>query len=262
MRPAPPERRLTSFERPVIVPPLLSFRGVVKHASNGLERVPLLAGISFELERGGCAGLFGRARTGKSTVLRLACGLVLPDRGVVRLGGRDIASLSIRERTRLFAREVGLVTEQVLPPVAGEPVLDHVAATLGAVGLSLRQARHSALVALDRLGVARCAQEGWHDLSHAQRACVQLASALARRPSLLLVDEPLPTPKPSERERFCALLREVAAENGIALLVASEDLSVLQGVQVLMSISDGHLSSTVHEAAIVPLPARRAMRGA
>ena len=57
-----------------------------------------------------------------------------------------------------------------------------------------------------------------------------LARALVREPRLLLVDEPAPMPSLRDRERFCATLREVASERGIALLIASEDMSTLQGV--------------------------------
>ena len=70
-----------------------------------------------------------------------------------------------------------------------------------------------------------------------------LARALVREPRLLVVDEPAPMPSLGERERFCALLRATPSERGIALLMASEDLAVLQGLAVLGSIADGELCS-------------------
>lgn len=242
--------------------PLLRFSRVVAHAGDGERRVALLAGVSFELDQGASAGLFGQPRTGKSILLRLACGLSMPQRGTVSFAGRDLATLSARGRARLLATEIALVAEGAWQPLPGETVLDRLATSLGGAGVSLREARRRAAAALDRVGVAACAQEPTHSLSHAQRARVQVAGALARRPRLLLVDEPLPSPNPVERERFCTLLRESSAEHGAALLIASEDLGALQGLGRLMSIFAGELvTSAPSQATVVPLRRHSAAAG-
>ena len=95
-------------------------------------------------------------------------------------------------------------------------------------------------------------------LSPAQRARVMLARALVRAPRLLAVDEPAPLPSLLERERFRALLRSVTRERSIALLMASEELSALQGLSALASISAGELCSTEEQGTIVEFPRRRA----
>jgi ABC-type molybdenum transport system ATPase subunit/photorepair protein PhrA len=95
-------------------------------------------------------------------------------------------------------------------------------------------------------------------LSPTERARVMLARALVRAPRLLVVDEPAPLPSLLERERFCALLRSVAHERSIALLVASEELSTLQGIAVLASLSAGELCSTEEPGTVVEFPRRRA----
>jgi energy-coupling factor transporter ATP-binding protein EcfA2 len=242
--------------------PLLRFCGVLAHAGDGERRIALLDGVSFELGHGASAGLLGQPRTGKSTLLALACGLMLAQRGAVSFGGRDLATLSGRGRARLLATEIALIAEAAWRPLPGETVLDRLATSLGGAGVTLREARRRAAAALDRVEVAGCAQDPTHGLSYAQRARVQLAGALARRPRLLLVDEPLPSPNPVERERFCSLLRETSAEQGAALLVASEDLGALQGLQCLMSIFAGELiTSARSQATVVPLRRRSAPAG-
>jgi ABC-type molybdenum transport system ATPase subunit/photorepair protein PhrA len=125
-------------------------------------------------------------------------------------------------------------------------VLDHVATGAGSSGVSLRHARRRAMHALAAVDAAALAAEdsGSGALSAAERAHVMLARAIVREPTLLLVDEPAPLPSLSERERFCALLRSLARERKIALLVASEELSCLQGLGVLASLSGGQLCST------------------
>lgn len=253
---AEPPRGATS--RAAAFEPLLRFSGVLAHANDGERRIALLDGVAFDLAQGASAGLFGQPHSGKSTLLRLACGLTLPQQGTVSFAGRNLATLSGRARARLLATEIALLAQGAWRPLPGETVLDRLATSLGGAGLTLREARRRAAAALDRVEVAGSAQDPTHGLSAAQRARVQLAGALARRPRLLLVDEPLPSPNPVERERFCALLRQSSAEQGAALLIASEDLGALQGLQCLMSLSGGELVSTARPQGTVVRLRRRA----
>ena len=119
-------------------------------------------------------------------------------------------------------------------------MLDHLAMSVGSSGLTLREAKHRALATLDAVGVsAPGAAQPTASLSSAERARVMLARALVREPKLLIVDEPAPMPSLGDRQKFCALLRSIARERGIALLIASEDLGTLGGMESLMSLSAG-----------------------
>jgi putative ABC transport system ATP-binding protein len=219
----------------------------------------VLGGVSFALGPGASLGVYGQRRSGKSTLLRLAVGLELPDEGNVRFDGRALASMSSGERTRLLRGPIALLTAAGWLPSPGETVMDHVAMSAGSAGLSLREARRRALAALDRAGVAGAsAEEMTVSLAPDTRARVMLARALVRQPRLLAVDEPAPLPALLERERFCALLREVTRERSIALLVASEELSALQGIASLASLSAGELCSTEDRGTVVEFPRRRA----
>jgi putative ABC transport system ATP-binding protein len=238
---------------------LLSFERVGRRHRDGPRETAVLDGISFELEQGVGMGVYGQRRSGKSTLLRLAAGLEAPDRGRVFVQGRDLAPLSRDERARLLRGPVALLGGEPWAPAPGETVLDHVALSAGSAGMSLREARRAALAVLDRAGVAGVsAEETPPALSPAERARVALARAIVREPRLLLVDEPAPLPSVLERERFCALLRAIAQERGMALLVASEELSALQGLAVLASLSGGELCSTREDAAVIEFPRRRA----
>jgi ABC-type lipoprotein export system ATPase subunit len=239
--------------------PLLSFSNVSKRSTGGDSQTFVLERVSFELSPGARIGVYGERRSGKSTLLRLAVGLDLPDGGSVLVEGRELASMSRRERARLLRGPFALLAADGWHPSIGETVMDHVAMSVGSAGLSLREARRRALGALDRVGVAGASAEETASLSPAERARVMLARALVREPRLLAVDEPAPLPSLLERERFCALLRSVATERGIALLVASEELSALQGIPVLASISFGELCLTEERGTLVEFPGRRAV---
>jgi ABC-type glutathione transport system ATPase component len=140
----------------------------------------------------------------------------------------------------------------------GESVVDHVATALGSEGLTMREARRRALRILDEVGVgAAGAQEVASTLSLTERTRVMLARALAREPRLLVLDEPAQMPNLSDRDKFYALLRSANRERNMALLVASEEMAALQGLGVLVSISDGELCSTEERGTVVQMPGRR-----
>jgi predicted ABC-type transport system involved in lysophospholipase L1 biosynthesis ATPase subunit len=239
--------------------PLLEFVGVGSRRREGERESVVLDDVCFVLQPGGSLGVYGQRRSGKSTLLRLAVGLETSDEGEVRFDGRALASMSSGERARLLRGPIALLSTDGWLPSPGETVMDHVAMSAGSAGLSLREARRRALTALDRAGVAGAsAEEMTVSLAPDTRARVMLARALVREPRLLAVDEPAPLPALLERERFCALLRAVARERSIALLIASEELSALQGVACLASLSAGELCSTEDRGTVVEFPRRRA----
>lgn len=235
---------------------LLSFEGATVTRPDGLQLTTVLDGVSFELAAGASAGIYGSRRSGKSTLMRLACGLQRAQRGIVRFDGADLGALSGRRQAELLRRDVALLRHEDFLASAGETVLDLIATALASRGLTLRQAQRAAQEALARVDAAGLAQEPSASLSASQRALVMLARAIARRPRLLLVDEPAPLPGPADRERLVALMRDLSREDGIALLVASEDLAMLQGLQSLMAISAGELRMPHSSAKVVPMRAR------
>jgi ABC-type lipoprotein export system ATPase subunit len=242
-------------------PALLSFSNVTKRYSDGGRELVLLDQISFELAPGASAGLHGERRSGKSTLLRLAAAIDSPDAGTITLAGRDVARISPSEHAELLRDTLALLTAADRTASAGETVLEYVAMPLGSKGLTPREAKRRALLTLDEVGVAALAAEQIaSSLSLGERARVMLARALVREPRLLLVDEPAPMPSLEDHDRFCATLRTVAGERGIALLIASESPGPLQGLGAQMTISaGGELVSTSGEpGTVVQLHPRRA----
>jgi energy-coupling factor transporter ATP-binding protein EcfA2 len=71
-----------------------------------------------------------------------------------------------------------------------------------------------------------------------------------------VLDEPAAMPSPNDRARFHELVRSVARQRGMALLVASEEMAALSGFDVLMSISEGELCSTDERGMLTRLPGR------
>ncbi len=220
--------------------PLLSFANVSKRYPDGGREIVVLNQVSFELAAGAAIGVHGPRCSGKSTLLRLAAAIESPDGGSIRFDGQDITRLSGAERARLLRGPVALLAEADWLTSPGEIALEHVAMSLGSEGLTMREAKHRALATLDAVGVSAVgAARTTASLSSEQRARVMLARALVGEPRLLVVDEPAPMPSIDDHERFCATLRRVTRERGIALLVASEEMATLGGMGAPMSLSTG-----------------------
>ncbi len=240
---------------------LLSFEQVSKRGVEfGVQEQVVLDRVSFELEAGVLAGVWGPRRAGKSTLLRIAAGIELPDEGAVRFEGRDIARLSDRERAMLVRTKIGLAPSS-WRETRNIRVVEHVALPLLSNGASMREACVKARSALERVGATGRADAPVFELSAGERTRVAVARALVRDPVLLLVDEPGLTPSPNERDELYALLRSLGDERGLTLLIASEDLAAIRSARQAMTISDGTLRSSQRAGQVVPFPEDRARHG-
>jgi putative ABC transport system ATP-binding protein len=233
---------------------LLRFEEVTSRYPDGHRQLVVLKDASFSIERGSFAGVYGARRSGKSTLLRLAAGIELPDGGVVRIDGVDTATMSPLERERLLRSEIGLVCVDDWHPRPRESVLDYVALALGSDGATLRQARRSARRALARIGLGEGADDLAAKLSLGERLRAMLARAIVREPRLLLVDEPAAIPRISDREDLLACLRAAAQEIGATLLVASEEMGPLRGADLMVSVGGEINVSEPRRGTVVPFP--------
>jgi putative ABC transport system ATP-binding protein len=240
---------------------LLAFEQVSKrHIDLGVHEHVVLDDVSFEVEAGTSAGIWGPRRSGKSTLLRIAAGIELPEAGVVRFEGRDITKLSDRERAWLVRTKIGFAPSS-WRDTRNVHVVEYVGLPLLSGGASMREASVKARAVLERVGATSRADAAIFELSPGERTRVAIACALVRDPALLLVDEPALTPNPSERDELYALLRSLTGERGLTVVVASEDLAAIRTARQSMTISDGKLRSSHQTGRVVPFPEDRAKRG-
>jgi putative ABC transport system ATP-binding protein len=235
---------------------VLSFDRVSKHRTDGRRRVAVLREASFQLMPGMAAGVWGGRRSGKTTLLRLAAGVELPDEGRVLIGGRDTLAMRALERERLLREEVGLVSTLDWRPGHRERVLDYVGLPLLSRGASLKRAAEVARCLLRRMTIPDLSERLTRTLSVGERIRAMLARALMNEPRLLLIDEPAAVPGLGERDDLCELLGSLARERELTMLIASEDMGSLRCADFLMSVGAGELVRSDERCAeVLPFPA-------
>ncbi len=218
---------------------LLSVEHVGKTHWVGPYEKRVLVDVSLAMREGDLFGVWGTQRSGKSTLLRIAAGLERPDAGTVRFDGRDLATLPKGQRDRLRLGDVGLVRREG-PQSTAFSVLQYVAMPL-LDRFTRRDALARALATLRRVDVAECRDARWGQLSDGEKTLVDLAHGLVREPRLLLVDDPTAGLDTLQQQEVVSLLRRVALEQRVAVLITSSILSAVTEAHEAFTLSDGRL---------------------
>jgi ABC-type methionine transport system ATPase subunit len=232
---------------------LLMLQGVTKTYVRGRRELMALRDVSLEIEAGEFVGVWGRRFSGRTTLLRVAGGLERPDQGRIALLGVDLADCPERDVRRRIA-----YCHEHFNLAHAERVVEHVAVPLLATGVRLDRACRRAHVMLERLGAGACAELRPHELDHGERTRVAMARALLPEPQLLLIDEPANGIGLLERDPLLTLLRAVAKEQHVAVLMTAGEATALTGVDRALSMSSGELrgETGLTTAAVVPFRRR------
>ena len=207
----------------------------VEGLSVAIRGAPILRDVTLGLRAGAVTGLVGESGSGKS-MTALACMGLLPvgatATGRIEAGGRDLLALPERGWLAVRGAEIGMIFQE--PMTALNPVHAigaQVAEGLRLGGASRAEAREGARARLDRVGLGALPLDRYpHELSGGQRQRVCIAMAIARRPRLLIADEPTTALDVTTQARILALLRGLVDEEGMAMLLVTHDLGVVAGM--------------------------------
>ena len=180
--------------------------------------------ITLDIWRGELHAIIGPNGAGKTTLIGQLTGELAPNSGHIRFDGQDITALPVYRRSQLGLARSFQITSLFLDFTA----LDNVALAVQAhAGHSFRfwhdarrepELREPARAALDRVGLTRRADVRVANLSHGEHRQLEIAMALATRPRMLLLDEPMAGMGPEESARMVAMLRELKQELTILLI--------------------------------------------
>jgi ABC-type multidrug transport system ATPase subunit len=235
---------------------LLAFDHVSKHFARGDRGASVgvaLQNVSFEVDEGDVVVVWGRRRSGRTTLLGVAAGIEAPTEGAVRFDGMDLT----REPMLGVAGGIAYCTTR-FERALGDSVLEHVTAPVLGSSVSLLQAQRRALETLRRTGADGCAAQQPGELDHTETTRVTIARALVTQPRLLLIDEPTyGVPPAGRRDEILALLRSIAHRDGVAVLMTVDEASDLAGADRALSIDAGEVRGETIPTTAVVVPLRR-----
>ncbi len=190
---------------------------------------PLFREMTLTLPPGGFILVSGASGAGKSTFLRLINGLVPQSSGGTLRGRICVGGVDTRLGTARLAPQVGLVVQRPERSFVADVVAEEVAFAPEQAGLPPAEVAARVEEALARMGIAHLYRRRIATLSGGERQRVALAAALALRPPILLLDEPLSQLDAAGREALIARLRQLHAE-GMTVVVAEHRLARLRPV--------------------------------
>jgi branched-chain amino acid transport system ATP-binding protein len=205
--------------------------------------------VNFTIPNGGIVSLIGPNGAGKTTFFNALTGLYQLAEGQVLLGGRDITGLAPHKiagrgvaRTFQNIRLFGLMTAEENIKVA---MHSHLKSTI--FGTILRtpwqrkeekEAHAQALDLLDFVGIGKVAGEYARNLSYGDQRRLEVARALALRPTVLLLDEPTAGMNPQESAVFTDFVHRVRDEKKVSILLIEHDMSVVMRVSEHITVLD------------------------
>ena len=194
----------------------------------------VLKGVSLSVERGEQVALIGANGVGKSTLLKLFVGLLEPHSGCVEVCGMTVE----RKNLATVRRAAGYVFQDAESQLFLANVWEDVAFGPRNEGLSEDEVRRRTADALESVGISSLSQEHVYRLSGGQKRLASIATVLAMRPDVLLLDEPTLALDPRNRRMVIRALGDLPC----AKLIATHDLDfVLDSCSRVIVMSDGRI---------------------
>jgi putative ABC transport system ATP-binding protein len=217
---------------------IISASNVVKTYDTGSAKVQALKNIDFAVERGEMVAVMGPSGCGKTTLLNTLSGLDTIDEGTIWLEGKDLATMSDKERTRYRAQRMGFIFQvyNLLPVLSA---VENVELTLLLSGVRPRQARERASAALEQVGLSEWAKHRPAELSGGQRQRVTIARSLVNDPAIIWADEPTGALDSKTANEIIDLMRDLNERVGLTIVMVTHDKGVGDRCDRIVRMRDG-----------------------
>ena len=221
---------------------LIELQDLCKTYHLGELDVPVLKGISLNVDAGELLALMGASGSGKSTLMNILGCLDHPSSGQYHLDGEEISTLSADGRALLRNHKIGFVFQNfnLLPRTTA---LDNVLMPLSYTHetVSDREARHRAVELLERVGLADRLHHEPSQLSGGQQQRVAIARALINRPRLLFADEPTGNLDSHTSQEILQMFQQLNRAEGITIILVTHDPGIAKFARRTVRISDGRI---------------------
>lgn len=205
--------------------PLVSAQDLERTFLFGSEQIKALHGINMVAYSGEMLLITGPSGSGKTTLLNLLAGLDMPTSGFVHLDSQDLATLSEWELAQLRRHKIGFVFQSfgLLPLLSAYENIE-LPLRIAEWGRSERNRRTEEV--LDLIGLGDRAGHRPYEMSGGEQQRIAVARAMVHRPTLILADEPTGELDSATGTAIFTLLKNIAEQENVAIIVASHDVNV------------------------------------
>ena len=197
--------------------------------------------------------LKGRSGSGKTTLLNCLGGLDRPDKGAVRIFGRDLAKMDEKDLTRWRRKEVGFIFQSfgLLPTLSA---YENIELMLRIAEASRKEKKQRTGELLDLVGLGKWMHHRPYELSGGQQQRVAIARAIVTEPAVLLADEPTGNLDTQRGREIMELLRSLNVDHGITVLMVTHEPDMAAYARRIVRFVDGRIESD-HVQATAASPA-------
>lgn len=221
--------------------PLISTIDLWRTYQLGSEEINALRGVNMTVMPGQFIAVVGRSGSGKTTLLNILAGLDKPTSGQVLFENRDIAAMNEHDLTEIRRHKIGFVFQSfgLLPLLSA---FENVELPLRIAGVRTREREERTREALDIVGLWGRAKHRPYELSGGEQQRVAIARAVVNNPPLILADEPTGELDSTNARAIFGLFKEMVLKQGISVLSATHDSTLLAMADEVKEIRDGHLN--------------------
>ena len=221
---------------------LVTVRDVHKEYRRDTQAVPVLAGLTLEIDEGDFVALMGPSGSGKTTLLNLVGGIDQPTSGEIKVGGESIGQLSSKDLARWRSRHIGYIFQlyNLIPVLTA---IENVELPLLLVKMSGKERHERAKHALEIVGLGDRLKHYPRQLSGGQEQRVAIARALVSDPTLLLADEPTGDLDRKSGEEILELLDRLNQEFKKTIIMVTHDPHAAERAHRVLHLDKGVLSN-------------------
>lgn len=219
---------------------VIQLENVTKIYTVGEVETRALDGVSLNIEDGEFTTLVGPSGSGKTTLLQLMGCLDKPNRGTVKINGRDVSRLKANQRADLRREMIGFIFQFfALVPVL--TAYENVELPLLLNGVPSAEREERAMEMLEAVGLADRADHRPDQLSGGEQQRVAIARALGPRPALILADEPTANLDTANGTQAMEIMQRLNEQTGTAFIFATHDPRVVAFARRVVKLQDGRV---------------------
>lgn len=215
----------------------ISLQNVTKKYGSGETEISALAGIDLSIDKGEFVVILGSSGAGKSTLLNIIGGMDSASGGKYYVNNVDVTALSDKDLTLFRRHEVGFVFQfyNLMPNLTAKENVE----------LSTRGVKNAidAEEALRLVGLGKRINNFPYGLSGGEQQRVSIARAIAKRPSILLCDEPTGALDSKTGKNILVLLKDLCEKDGQTVIIVTHNANIALIAERVIRLSDGKIVS-------------------